>query len=39
MIGRMLRAQLRGLSATDALALRHPHGVVFEIERGVERML
>ena len=39
MIGRMLRAQLRGLSTADALALRHPHGVVFEIERGAERML
>ncbi|MFS0912542.1 histidine phosphatase family protein [Microbacterium sp. 179-I 3D2 NHS] len=39
MIGRMLRAELRGLDATSALALRHPHGVVFEIERGVERML
>lgn len=39
MIGRMLRAHLRGLSTSDALALRHPHGVVFEIERGAERML
>lgn len=39
MIGRMLRAELRGLDATTALALRHPQGVVFEIEHGVERML
>jgi probable phosphoglycerate mutase len=39
MIGRMLRAELRGLDATTALALRHPQGVIFEIERGVERML
>lgn len=39
MIGRMLRAELRGLDAVSALALRHPHDVVFEIERGVERML
>lgn len=39
MIGRMLRAELRGLDAAAALALRHPLGVVFEIERGVERVL
>ncbi|MFT4258644.1 histidine phosphatase family protein [Microbacterium sp.] len=39
MIGRMLRAELRGLDAAHALALRHPHGVVFEIGNGVERML
>ncbi|WP_258567199.1 histidine phosphatase family protein [Microbacterium sp. Se5.02b] len=39
MIGRMLRAELRGLDATNALALRHPHGVVFEIDRTSERML
>ncbi|MEU4015944.1 histidine phosphatase family protein [Microbacterium sp. NPDC028030] len=39
MIGRMLRAELRGLDATSALALRHPHGVVFEIDRTSERML
>ena len=39
MIGRMLRAELRGLDASSALALRHPHGVVFEIERRGERML
>jgi len=39
MIGRMLRAELRGLDAGSALALRHPHDVVFEIDRGVERML
>lgn len=39
MIGRMLRAELRGLDAAGALALRHPHSVVFEIERGTEKML
>lgn len=39
MIGRMLRAELRGLDAASALALRHPHSVVFEIDKGVERML
>ncbi|MFK3679280.1 histidine phosphatase family protein [Microbacterium sp. NPDC090218] len=39
MIGRMLRAELRGLDASNALALRHPHGVVFEIDRSSERML
>ncbi len=39
MIGRMLRAELRGLDAVGALALRHPHGVVFELEHGTERML
>jgi broad specificity phosphatase PhoE len=39
MIGRMLRAELRGLDAPTALGLRHPPGVVFEIERRIERML
>ncbi|KJL18593.1 Phosphoserine phosphatase 1 [Microbacterium oxydans] len=39
MIGRMLRAELRGLDAPTALGLRHPHGVVFEIDGGSERML
>ncbi|EYT59346.1 hypothetical protein D514_0111010 [Microbacterium sp. UCD-TDU] len=39
MIGRMLRAELRGLDASNALGLRHPHGVVFEIDGGSERML
>ncbi|MFB8190437.1 histidine phosphatase family protein [Microbacterium sp. NPDC055988] len=39
MIGRMLRAELRGLDASNALALRHPHGVVFEIDGTSERML
>ena len=39
MIGRMLRAELRGLDPNGALALRHPPGVIFEIERGAERML
>ena len=39
MIGRMLRAELRGLDAPSALGLRHPHGVVFEIDRTSERML
>lgn len=39
MLGRMLRAELRGLDVGTALSLRHPHGVVFEIDRGSERML
>lgn len=39
MIGRMLRAELRGLDASTALGLRHPHGVVFEIDSSGERML
>jgi probable phosphoglycerate mutase len=39
MIGRMLRAELRGLDPIGALALRHPHGVVFEIERRSEKVL
>ncbi len=39
MFGRMLRAELRGLDAATALALRHPHGVVFEIDGRDERML
>ena len=39
MIGRMLRAELRGLDAATALSLRHPHGLVFEIDGGVERVL
>ncbi|MGW9156223.1 histidine phosphatase family protein [Microbacterium sp. NPDC055665] len=39
MIGRMLRAELRGLDASNALGLRHPHGVVFEIDGTSERML
>lgn len=39
MLGRMLRAELRGLDVATALSLRHPHGVVFEIDRGSERML
>ncbi|UYO98462.1 phosphoglycerate mutase family protein [Microbacterium sp. M28] len=39
MIGRMLRAELRGLDASGALSLRHPHGLVFEIDGGVERVV
>ncbi|WP_217183778.1 histidine phosphatase family protein [Streptomyces sp. AC495_CC817] len=39
MIGRMLRAEMRGLDSVSALALRHPQGVVFEIDRAQERML
>ena len=39
MIGRMLRAELRSLGRDDALALRHPQGVVFEIDQGTERVL
>lgn len=38
-LGRMLRADLRGLDAASALSLRHPHDVVFEIDRGIETML
>lgn len=36
MIGRMLRAELRGLDAATALALRHPHDLVIEFAKGVE---
>jgi broad specificity phosphatase PhoE len=39
MIGRMLRAELRGLDPSSALGLRHPHGVIFEIDSTSERML
>ncbi|WP_311257415.1 histidine phosphatase family protein [Microbacterium sp. WCS2018Hpa-9] len=39
MLGRLLRADLRGLDAASALSLRHPQDVVFEIDRGTERML
>lgn len=39
MIGRLIRAELRGLDASNALALRHPNGVVFEIDGTTERML
>ena len=39
MIGRMLRAELRGLDASGALSLRHPHGLVFAIDSGVERVV
>lgn len=39
MLGRMIRAAVRGLDATTALSLRHPHDVVFEIDNGIERML
>lgn len=39
MIGRMLRAELRGLDAAQALALRHPFGSVLQISGRVERML
>ncbi|WP_226533281.1 histidine phosphatase family protein [Microbacterium paraoxydans] len=39
MIGRMLRAELRGLDPANALGLRHPPGVVLEIIRSTERML
>ncbi|WP_372968822.1 histidine phosphatase family protein [Microbacterium sp.] len=39
MLGRMVRAELRGLDIGSALALRHPHDVVFDIDRGVETML
>ncbi|WP_460795705.1 histidine phosphatase family protein [Microbacterium sp. GXF0217] len=39
MIGRMLRAELRGLDAAQALSLRHPHGLVFEIDGRTERVV
>ncbi len=39
MLGRMLRAELRGLDVSTALSLRHPHDVVFEIEHGAETIL
>ena len=39
MIGRMLRAELRGLNATQALALRHPLGAVFDVTAHSERIL
>lgn len=38
-IGRMLRAELRGLDGAHALALRHPFGAVLEIDDGVERLI
>lgn len=39
MIGRMLRAELRGLDAAQALDLRHPLGAAFEVTDRTERML
>ncbi|GAB3599517.1 histidine phosphatase family protein [Microbacterium tumbae] len=39
MIGRMLRAELRGLGAGEALSLRHPQGLVIEVDAGRERVL
>ncbi len=39
MIGRLLRAAMLGYGHADALALRHPHGVVFELTRHAERLL
>lgn len=39
MIGRLLRAELRGLAPASALSLRHPQGVVFEIDSGIERIV
>lgn len=39
MLGRMIRAELSGLEPAAALSLRHPHDVVFEIDRGVEAMI
>ncbi len=38
-IGRMLRAELRGLDAAQALSLRHPYGLVFEIDGTTERVV
>lgn len=39
MISRMLRAELRGLDPAHALALRHPLGVVIDVDGDVERVL
>jgi len=39
MIGRLLRAAMRGFGHAEALALRHPHGIVFEITREAERLV
>ncbi|WP_243225381.1 histidine phosphatase family protein [Microbacterium sp. CIAB417] len=39
MIGRLLRAELRGLDAGQALSLRHPPGLVIEIDDDRERVL
>lgn len=39
MIGRMIRAEMRRLSPTQALALRQPHGMVLELRDGEERAL
>lgn len=39
MMGRMLRAELRGLDVPGALALRHPHDMVVRIEHGAESVL
>lgn len=38
MIGRMLRAEMRQLSHADALALRHPPGIVIDLQRDRERV-
>lgn len=39
MIGRMLRAELRGLNPAEALDLRHPVGCAFHIQGRAERLL
>lgn len=39
MIGRLLRGAMLGYGHADTLALRHPHGIVFELTRGDERLL
>lgn len=39
MIGRLLRATMRGYGHAEALALRHPHGVVFELSHDAETIL
>ncbi|MBS1698132.1 MAG: histidine phosphatase family protein [Actinobacteria bacterium] len=39
MIGRLLRAVMLGYGHADALALRHPHGVVLDVSRSTERVL
>lgn len=39
MIGRMLRAELRGLNPAESLELRHPLGTVFDVDGRAERMV
>lgn len=39
MIGRMLRAELRGLNPAETLELRHPLGTAFDIAGRTERLI